>query len=89
MANKRNLKKNINYICAELLAECVASMQYTKACQEDINNVMFSIIDMQNDMTCRISHMQPGMKACDFVKKMRDDMSKRTDEIIDQINALL
>ncbi len=89
MANKRDLKKNINYICADLLAECVASLQYTKADRNDINNVMFSILDMQNDMICRISHMQPGMPPCQFVKKMREDMAKRTDEIIEQINALL
>ena len=30
MANKRNLKKEINFVCSELFAECIAVSTYTK-----------------------------------------------------------
>lgn len=88
MAKRKNLKKNINYVCAELLAECVAATQYHKADMEDVSNVVCGILNMQNDMICRVSHVQPGMKSKDFFKKMREDMAKRTEELIDQINGL-
>lgn len=47
MANRRKLKKNINYICSELFAECVALMHYNiDVKQEDIDNLMSRILIM-------------------------------------------
>ena len=39
MANKRNLKRNINYVCSELFSEAVAASMYSsKATEEDVND---------------------------------------------------
>ena len=85
---RKDLKKHINYLCGELLAECIAAAQYSKkANKQDIENVMLSILGMQNDWICRLSHVEPGSTRL-FFKKLRDDMQKRTDEIIDQIQNL-
>ena len=35
MANKRDLKRGINYICSELFAECVAASVYNKNSDKD------------------------------------------------------
>lgn len=90
MAKRRELKKGINFLCGELFAECVAIMHYQKhGPQEDVDNVMTSILNLQDDMLCRVSHVEPGIKAKAFFKKLRTDMTSRTEEIVEQIKALL
>lgn len=85
---RKNLKKQINYLCGELLAECIAMAQYDKKDNlRDVENVMLNIVKMQNDWICRLSHVEPGSTRL-FFKKLREDMQKRTDEIIDQIQNL-
>lgn len=89
MANKRQLKKQINYLCGELIAECISTLQYNKVNHDDVENVMMGIMIMQDDMICRTSHVQPGMKAKVFFNKLRNDMADQVDEIIDQINGIV
>jgi len=85
---RKNLKKHISYLCGELLAECIAAAQYVKRDnKEDIENVMLSILKMQDDWICRVSHVEPGSTKI-FFKKLREEMQNRTNEIIDQIQNL-
>ena len=85
---RKDLKKHINYLCGELLAECIAAGQYGKKDnKDDIENVMLSILKMQDDWICRLSHVEPGSTKL-FFKKLREDMQKRTDEIVEQIQNL-
>jgi len=85
---RKNLKKHINYVCGELLAECIALVQYhKKENQHDIENVALGVIRMQNDLICRLSHVEPGSTRL-FFKKLREDMQKRTEEIVDQLQNL-
>ncbi len=88
MANKRTLKRDINYVTGELLAECISYMHFNKVQQEDVDNVMTSILNMQDDMICRISHVELGLKAKVYFQKLRSDMSQQVEEIISQINGL-
>ena len=85
---RKNLKKHINYLCGELLAECIAATQFSKKDnKQDIENVMLGILKMQNDWIARLSHVEPGSTKL-FFKKLREDMQKRTEEIVDQIQNL-
>ncbi|MBP5393052.1 MAG: hypothetical protein J6Y59_04465 [Bacteroidaceae bacterium] len=85
---RKDLKKHINYLCGELLAECMAASAFNgKDNKQDVENVMLSIVKMQNDMICRLSHVEPGSTKL-FFKKMKENMQKRTEEIIEQIQNL-
>ena len=85
---RKDLKKHINYLCGELLAECIAAAQFTsKDNLQDTENVMLSILKMQDDWICRLSHVEPGSTKL-FFKKLKEDMKRQTDEIIDQIQEL-
>ena len=45
MANKRDLKRTINYITSELFAECVAASLYNgKPEQEDVDGIISSLL---------------------------------------------
>ncbi len=90
MANKRQLKKAINFMCGELFAECVAIMHYQKQIpQKDVDDVMTGILNLQDDMLSRVCHPEPGMPAKKFFAKLREDMVHSVDDIVAQINALL
>ena len=90
MANRRELKKGINYLCGELFAECVAAMHYQKPIRkEDVDNVMANVLNLQDDMLSRVSHPEPGMAPKVFFRKLREDMTQHTEEIVEQIKALL
>ncbi len=89
MANKRSLKKQINLLCGSLLVECVATAHYKENIpQEDIDSIMLSVLRLQDDMICRVSHVQPGMKPAVFFKKLRQEMAERAEEIMNQLYAI-
>jgi hypothetical protein len=85
---RREIKKDINSLCGDLFAECVALLQYKKdANKNDVENVMLTILQMQNDMISRLSHVEPGSTRL-FFRKMREDLLARTEDIVEQIKAL-
>ena len=85
---RKDLKKHINYLCGELLAECIAAANFTKKDnRQDVENVALSIMKMQNDWICRLSHVEPGSTKL-FFQKLHEDIERQTDEIVNQIQNL-
>ena len=89
MANKRNLKRTINYISSELFAECVAASLYNnKPSAEDVDGILSAIIMIHADFICRVSHPEPGLEQKKYFKNLIDDFNKQVSEIVDQISNL-
>ena len=83
MGNKRNLKRTINYICGDLFTEVIAASLYgDNVNKENIEALLTSIVG-------RISHIEPGMKAKDYFKDLREKFDAEANEIIDQICNLV
>lgn len=86
MANKRNLKRNINYVCSELFLEAVAASMYSsKATEEDVNALLASILVIHNDYVRRVSHQEPGLSPKLFYKDLVNNFNKQVSEIVDQV----
>ena len=89
MANKRSLKHIISLVCEELLTECVAASLYgNDAHKDNAEALLFSIIQMQSDFICRVSHPEPGMPAKLYYKDLKENFSAQVGELVDQINNL-
>jgi hypothetical protein len=89
MANKRSLKRGINLICEELFTECIAASLYgAERHKDNAEALLFSIIRMQADFICRISHPEPGMPAKKYFMNLRQQFSSQVTEVVDQINNL-
>lgn len=89
MANKRNLKRTINYICSDLFAEAVSASLYgEKPNQDNIDALLSSILIIHNDFLSRISHPEPGMDKKVYYKAIIEDFNKQASEIIDQIQNI-
>jgi len=89
MANKRSLKRNINYICSDLFAECIAASLYgVPSNRDNINALLSAIIKIHSYYIRRVSHPEPGMSMKEYYKDLRDNFTKHITEIIDQISNL-
>lgn len=88
MANKRNLKKAINYIAGELFTECVVLKDFVPGTDnEKVTSVMAKVLAMQDEMLSRISHPEPG-NIKGFYKKLYADLHAQVDSIADEISSL-
>ncbi len=89
MANKRDLKRTINYITSELFAETVVASLYNEAPQQaDVEGILSSIVMVNEDFIKRVSHPEPGIKPGEYYKRLIADFGKQVCEIIDQISNL-
>lgn len=89
MANKRDLKRTINYITSELFAECVAASLYNgKPDQTEVDGILSAIVMTNTDFIKRVSHPEPGLKQSAYYKQLIIDFNKQTSELIDQIGNL-
>ena len=88
MANRKDLKKAINYIAGELFTECIiCSLNLSEEGKQKADKVMTDILNMQNEFISRISHTEPG-NVKGFYKKLREDVSPQVDGIVTAIGQL-
>ena len=88
MANRKDLKKAINYIAGELFTECIiCSLNLSEEGKQKADKVMTDILNMQNEFISRISHTEPG-NVKGFYKKLREDLSTQVDGIVTAIGQL-
>ena len=88
MSKRRNLKKAINMLGADLLIECIAVAENSPhASHEDVENIAQSILMMNNDFICRLSHVDKKNTRA-YIRKLKDDLSVCANQIIDQIYHL-
>ena len=88
MANKRSLKRSINYICGELLAECVAISVYYNCDKKNADTLLRTIMRMHSDYIMRVSHPEPGMLAKKYYNKLISDFNTSVNEVVDQLKNL-
>lgn len=89
MAKRKSLKSKINEVCSELVAEVVATSSYvTTPNQENMIALISSILKMRADYIRRVSHVEPGMDAAEYFRRIGESFNKEVEEISDAINNL-
>lgn len=90
MANRRNLKKIINSTCNEIFTDVIFISLGAKSAKEnesELNEILTKIINLQDDLICRISHTEKGnVKA--FYKRLKKDFNTGVNEISDLVLKL-
>ncbi|MGN0066648.1 MAG: hypothetical protein ACI38V_03345 [Bacteroides sp.] len=88
MANKRNLKKQINHIASELFTECLIQSLYVPGTdKQKADQLMGRILRLQDEFLARISHVEPG-SVKPFFKKLRADFNSEVSAILDELGQL-
>lgn len=86
--DRRTLKKYLNTLSQELMAECLWMLHCNKSADvQDVKNVIDSIVITQSDFLARISHYEKKDSKTYF-KNMREQFLVRVEEIIGQIKTL-
>ncbi len=88
MANKRNLKKQVNKIAGLLFQDCFVQLKYVpNTDQEKGTELLVKILKMQDEIITRACHPEPG-NVKGYFKKLREDLSNQTEEIIAELEKL-
>lgn len=85
MAKRRDLKREINNICTILFAEGIAAALENEH-PENAEALLNSIIKLENEYVCRVSHAEPGMKPKAYFDDLIEKFNARVSEILDMIN---
>lgn len=88
MANKRSLKRCINYICGELFAECISVSAYYNSDKQNADTLLRCIMRLHSDYIMRVSHPEPGMPAKKYYKTLISDFNNSVNEVVDHIKNL-
>ncbi len=88
MASKRNLKKLVNKVAGILYQDCFVQLKYApNTDQEKGTELLVKILKMQDEAITRICHPEPGNVKGHF-KKLREDFSNQTKEIVAELEKL-
>ena len=88
MASRRNLKKIINYISDFTVGLCIMAGLEKKDKRETVDQLIEQANAVRNEALKRISHTEPG-SVKQFYKKLKEDFTKGTDAICNQLEALI
>lgn len=84
---RRTLKRLTSNLCGELFAECVVASHFHKDKQEQTDQIMVKILNTQDSLLARLSHVEPGSVRA-FFKKYHQDLEalrQETEQMIDQL----
>ena len=86
MANRRDLKKNVNYIADVTVGMCmIEGMNAEGEKREAISELISQVINLRSDIISRISHTEPGnVKA--FYKKLKSDFNSKIEEVFNELS---
>ena len=87
MANKRELKKVINYVSSDLFLECIVLKQIKKADATKADEILADILCLQNDFLARVNHPQPGCVK-EYFRKLNEDFANEVGNIIRRMQAM-
>jgi len=87
MANKRDLKKSINYVAGELFGECLVLKALKKADDAKVDEVLTDILNLQNEFLARANHPQPGAIK-PYFRKLYSDFGDAIEAIIAKMQGM-
>ena len=88
MANKRTLKKTVNYIAGELFTECIVLKEFIpNVDKEKVDELMTKVLYLQNEFIGRINHPEPGNIKGSY-KKLHADLGTQVNALVKEISEL-
>lgn len=85
MASRKNLKKNVNYISETIAGLCiVTSLETQGEKSETAARLFLQIMNLRQDIICRISHTEPG-NTKNFYKQLQKDFNTQVQDILQQL----
>lgn len=86
MANRRDLKKHVNYISDIMVGLCIVESLNTENDdrRDAMRNLAEELINFRSDIISRISHTEPG-NVKGFYKKLKSDFNAKIEEVFNKV----
>lgn len=84
MASRRQLKKSVKKVCADLFTDCVALSICQQADSETLEKLMAEILGLHDEYVSRISHTEPGAVR-EFYRKFKAEFTEKVNDISQRI----
>ena len=84
MANRKQLKKSVKRISADLFADCVALSMCQQADKETLEQLMKEILKLHEEYVARISHTEKASEK-EFYKKFKTEFTQKVNDLNDRI----
>lgn len=84
MANRKQLKKSVKRISADLFADCVALSMCQQADKETLEQLMKEILKLHEEYVTRISHTEKDSEK-EFYKKFKTEFTQKVNDLNDRI----
>lgn len=91
MANKRNIKKDINSVLGNVLEECYSEMLNNPGVKEkEINTIIDDAVDLADDLISRVNNAKTieAKKRKTHFKKISDELEEKAIGFIEKLNKL-
>jgi hypothetical protein len=93
MASRRNIKKDVNSLCFEVIYECIIFLEHTSSLnQENVYQIITDAAELRNALIHRINHPETGNYAPHssrtFYRDIKKDLYDKTIYMIERLNKL-
>ena len=90
MANKRNLKKDINYLTGEILSECYAHLYlFPDKNEEKVMDIISKAVNSRNDFIAKINNPNIENKTVkQYFNGIIEEVITNSNNLIDEIQKL-
>lgn len=92
MANRRDIKKDINFLTYQVISECYSYIEYSpNLSYENVSDIILEAIDLRNNLIYRVNHLnhtdtKKGIKS--YFNSIIDDLYSKNIELIEKLNKL-
>ncbi len=91
MANKRNIKKDINSVLGNVLEECYSEMLNNPGVKEnEINKIIDDAVDLADDLIARVNNSRKitDKKRKPHFNKIAEELEEKAIGFIEKLNKL-
>ena len=91
MANRRDLKKDINFLTYQVINECYAYLDYApEGNYENVMDIILEVVDLRNELIYRLNHINNDIEKKErkaYFKKIISELYEKNIEFIDRLNS--
>ena len=92
MARRRDIKRDVNNLCYEVVYECMVFLEHTPSLnQENVYQIIYDAIDLRNDLVHKVNNPQTNNSPAarrNYYREIRTDLYDRTISMIERLNSL-
>lgn len=93
MSNRRDIKKDINSLCYEVIYECIVFLEHTPSLnQENVYQIIDDAVEFRNNLIHQVNtdgnNKSSARTSRSFYKELRENLYDRTISFIDRLNSL-